>query len=149
MGNDISDALRSAKSLTALLKQFDGYEAYGELMSAATNLQEQISEAIIANATSAQEKVALIQRADALSKENEQLKHWASTSQDYALKNLGYGAFAMVYQPLVQSAKPPHWACAKCFEDQKISVLQRKMRVGYFCPRCDLELSNNLIKETL
>lgn len=145
MANEIADAIASARSLTALLKQLDGLTVYGELLHAATSLQEKLSQALISNATSAEEKLALLDRAQRLAEENEQLKSWAATAADYVLENLGYGAFVYSYKPQVQATKPPHWACTQCFDDRVASVLQRKMRVGYYCPRCKLEVSQNLV----
>lgn len=147
MANEIADAIRSAGSLTAKLKSLEGMTNYGELMSAATALQEKLSQALIANATGAEEKMALLERTQRLAEENEKLKDWGAKEQQYALENLGHGAFAQVYKPQVQATKPPHWACTNCFEDKIVSVLQKKIRVGYHCPRCNLELSQHLLGE--
>ena len=40
MANEIAEAIRSASNLTAQLKQLDGMTNYGELLQAATALQE-------------------------------------------------------------------------------------------------------------
>jgi hypothetical protein len=145
MANEIADAIRSAGSLTAKLKSLEGMANYGELMGAATALQEKLSQALIANATSAEEKMALLERTQRLAEENEKLKDWNAKAQDYTLANVGHGAFAQVYKPQVQATKPSHWACTNCFEDKVVSVLQKKIRVGYYCPRCNLEISQHLL----
>ena len=60
MANEIAEAIRSASNLTAQLKQLDGMTNYGELLQAATALQEKLSQALIANATGAEEKITLL-----------------------------------------------------------------------------------------
>lgn len=146
MSNPIAEAIQRSKGLTARLKQLDGLEIYGELMQAAASLQESLSEALILNATSAEEKLTLLDRVQRLAEENKQLKDWNATASDYTLEDLGYSTFAYVYKPKIQGAKPPHWACAHCFGNQKISIFHPKFRVGYYCPNCKLELDKHLLQ---
>ncbi|PIG09613.1 hypothetical protein [Comamonas sp. 26] len=140
MANEIADAIRSTQSLTGILQELRGFEKYGALLHATADIQEKLSQALLANASSAEEKLTLLKEKQMLAEENKKLKDWTATARDYQLENLGYGAFAQVYKPQIQSSKPPHWACTNCFEDQKISILQNKPREGYKCPRCSLAL---------
>ena len=140
MAHEIADAIRSVQSLTGLLKHLKGLESYGELMQATAELQEKLSQALLANASSAEEKMTLLSEKQMLAEENKKLKDWAATAGDYQLENLGYGSFAQVYKPQIQGSKPPHWVCTHCFEDKKISILQNKPGDGYRCVRCNLTL---------
>ena len=140
MASEIADAIRSAGTLTSLLKQLEGLESYGALMTSAASLQEKLSQALLANATSAEEKMTLLNRTQRLTEENEKLKDWISTSNNYELENRGYGAFAYVYKPKIKATKPPHWICTNCFDNRIASILQNKPKEGYSCPRCKLAL---------
>ncbi|MDR3015187.1 MAG: hypothetical protein LBV56_07080 [Delftia acidovorans] len=147
MSKEITEALQCAASLTSLLKQLDGMAVYGSLMQAATSLQEKISQVLLVNANNAEEKIALIEKLRSLTDENENLKNWNSTAENYTLENLAYGAFAFVYKPKHSKTMPPHWACTNCFQERKLSILQAKPRQGYECHRCKLVLPPHFLKD--
>ncbi|WP_313336949.1 hypothetical protein [Comamonas sp.] len=149
MSNPIAEAIQRSRGLTARLKQLDGLEIYGELMQAAAALQESLSEALILNATSAEDKLTLLDRVQRLTEENKDLKDWHAESREYQLEDLGYGCFVQSYKPTVEPSKPPHWACTNCFSNLKISILQNKLRSGFQCPSCKFELPGHLVGSKL
>lgn len=147
MANEIADAINSARSLTALLKQFDGMASYGELMQAATALQEKLSQALIANATGAQEKLTLLSEKQVLSEEVNKLKNWAAKSQNYELHSPGAGLYVYASKPGMQPDTPAHWACANCFHQQAVSILQREGHPAkYVCHRCRSHIGGHTLK---
>lgn len=147
MTNEIADAINSAKSLTAQLKQLESLTNYGELMQSATALQEQLSQALMANATGAQEKMALLSEKQALSEEVNKLKNWETKSQNYELHSPGIGLFVYASKPGVQPNTPPHWVCANCFHQQVVSILQREGHPPkYICHRCRASIGGHTLR---
>lgn len=137
MASEIAEAINKARSLTSLLKQYDGTVAYGEVMQAATALQEQLSQALIANADGAQEKMTLLSEKQVLAEEVNKLKNWETKSQYYELHSPGLGLYVYATKPGVQANTPPHWVCANCFQQQIVSILQREGHPPkYVCHRC-------------
>ena len=65
-----------------------------------------------------------------------QFKNWEAKAKDYTLKAVGVDAFAYIYTPTVESSQPKHWACAKCFENRKINILQKFQDDHYVCFHC-------------
>ncbi|GKS73656.1 hypothetical protein AVME950_02190 [Acidovorax sp. SUPP950] len=147
MANEIAEAISSSRSLTALLRQLDQLAVYGELMNAATALQEKLSEALIANASGAEEKLALLRDKQNLAEEVSKLKNWEAKSQNYELHSPGVGLFVYASKPSMQPASPPHWACTNCFEQQVISILQREGHPSkYVCHRCKAYIGGHTLK---
>jgi hypothetical protein len=149
MTNDISTALAAARNLTERLATLRGMECYGDLMEAANSLLAQISNLSSMVASSAQKELALSDTIEQLRKENKALYDWNLTAKNYELQDIGRGVFAQVYRHEEGNLKPSHWACAHCFEDHKISVLQRDMPLKYVCPRCKHSIDGRLVSSSL
>lgn len=144
----LSSAIAAAKGLTEQLKTLRGLESYGALLEAASSLQEQLASLSSMVASSFQEKLALMSRIKALEEENKALLDWAGTAKHYVLKEVGHAVFVQAYQPDKEPSKPMHWACARCFEDRQISVLQRELPYKYTCPRCTYTIDGRLVHKT-
>ena len=86
------------------------------------------------------ERSLLLQRVRELEEQVAELKTWTTKQERYELKNVGYSAFAYVLKKEERGTKPPHWVCAKCFEDKHISILQYVLYKGqgqiWTCPSC-------------
>lgn len=147
MANELTEAINSTRSLTAQLKQLDGMANYGELMQAATSLQENLAHALIANANSAQEKMTLLSEKQALAEEVNKLKNWEAKSQNYQLQSPGSGLYVYATKPSVQATSPHHWACANCFHQQIVSILQREGHPPkYVCHRCRAHIGGRTLE---
>ncbi len=147
MANEIAEAIRSASNLTAQLKQLDGMTNYGELLQAATALQEKLSQALIANATGAEEKITLLSEKQVLAEEVKKLKNWEVQAQKYELYSPGIGLYVYAAKPDMQLPTPPHWTCANCFHQQIISILQREGHPPkYVCHRCRAQIGGHTLK---
>jgi hypothetical protein len=84
---------------------------------AVIELQEQI--------LAAQEtQTAALERIRELKEEVASYETWSAEKQRYELKAVHPGAFAHVLKPAMSSSEPPHWLCAKCYQDRKKYLLQ-------------------------
>ena len=70
-------------------------------------------------------QTALLERVRELEKQVADLEAWKAEKQRYELKNVALGAFAYALKPEEQGAEPAHWICARCYEHQRRSILQR------------------------
>ena len=110
-----------------------------------------ISRALALAVASAQtDYLAVQQRNRELEEEIARMKAWDAESQQYQLREVGVGAFALVYQPAVDGPEPVHWLCTNCAENKRKSILQGRgyasgRYVGqtlrlYGCATCGLEI---------
>jgi len=94
----------------------------------------------------------LLERISDLEKEVANFKTWDTEKQKYEMKMVAPGSMVYALKIQIQGAEPPHYICAKCYEDRKKSILQRKPAnpIGaqhfgekdtYTCPRCHAEVS--------
>ncbi|WP_050043683.1 hypothetical protein [Bradyrhizobium sp. LTSPM299] len=87
-----------------------------------------------------EERFSLLQRIGQLEKEMADFKAWHTRKERYELKNVGYSSFAYVLKKEERGSEPPHWACANCFENEHISIIQytskRDEGFSWTCPRC-------------
>lgn len=106
--------------------------------AAVIELQEKILSAQEAQAT-------LVDRVRELEKEVADFETWKAEKERYELKALGWNAFAYMLKPDARGSEPPHWVCANCFGQNRISVVQhtsikRGEGIGFFCPACRAEI---------
>ena len=78
--------------------------------------------------------------------ETQVMKHddWAAERARYMLHEPAPGAFVYALKPGEEMGEPPHWACTRCMEQQRKSVLQMQrpselpmVRTQWLCPACD------------
>lgn len=137
---EISAAIESAKMLAELLKAAKSLTNYNEFVSAVSEVNTKLMDATAVALASQEEQARLSNLIGELKKELVQLKDWENKARDYTLKEVASGIFAYVYTPLVQTSKPRHWVCAKCFEERKCHVLQRQRPPSYTCPNCGAKI---------
>jgi rubrerythrin len=140
---EISGALASLKTITELVKAAGSMSNYGEMLAAVNTVQEKLSQALVANLTSAEKQAALLERVRELEEQAVKFKDWETKSKDYVLQAVGVEQrhFAQVYKPAVQPAQARHWACTKCFEERKLYVLNAHGLLHYKCPNCGTEIT--------
>ena len=133
---EIKSAIDSVKVISDVLKASKDLRNYNELASAISEVNAKLMDATTA-ALAGNEKISSLQeRIRLLEQEIMEFKNWEAKVKDYTLKEVGTGIFAYIYTPAVESSKPKHWACVKCFEDCKISILQVSNRSSYLCFNC-------------
>ena len=67
---------------------------------------------------------SLSKRVGDLEKELVDLKDFRREKQNYEFQSIGDTAFVYAYKPTVESAKPPHWLCSTCCDQDQKSILQ-------------------------
>ena len=126
--------------LSAFKAMFDMAKGLKDINDAAIRngavieLQEQILSAQAAQTT-------LLERIGELERKVADFETWKTDKQRYELKHLGRNAFAYMLKPAVRGAEPPHWACANCYRERRISIIQHTIPkagegMGFFCPAC-------------
>ena len=70
-----------------------------------------------------QERTALIDQIGQLEKEVANLKAWETEKQRYQPADMGDGNIAYVVKPAMRGTEPPHYLCANCYQQRKISIL--------------------------
>ena len=138
---EISAAVQSAKALGELVKAAKQLSNYTEFVSAVSEVSAKLMDATAVALASQEKQSLLAQRVRELEEELVKIKDWEANAQDYALKEVALGVFTYAYTPVVQNSQPRHWACAKCFHDRKVSVLQRQHPPTYLCQNCGSKIS--------
>ena len=143
MDSEITSAIASLKTVAELAKAAHGLANYNELVAAVSEVNTKLLAATAVALASLEKQLALNEQVSALKQELMGVKDWERESQDYVLQAVGLQKrhFAQVYKPAVQSAKPRHWACAKCFQERKIYVLSTHGHHDYKCPNCGNEIT--------
>lgn len=100
-----------------------------------------------------EEQTALLEEVRALKTKLAGFEKWEATSQQYELKQIGWGSFTLVLKPDTRGSNPPHWVCTHCFEDKRISVIQHgRVQKGDFeawhCPACKTKVTPNKMGDT-
>jgi predicted RNA-binding Zn-ribbon protein involved in translation (DUF1610 family) len=139
---EIQVGIASAKASFDILKAIKGISDATKINAAIIELQQHILSAQQA-LLDAQETI------NALSKQKSDLesklaKHseWESRRSQYQLTEVRPGLTVYVFQPPAESAMPVHWACPKCFAEEKIQILQKQSPSNrtYKCPECEFQM---------
>ena len=130
-----------------------GLSGFKALYDAAKALKD-MNDATIRNAAviELQEKIlaareaqsALLERVSDLEKEVASFEAWNAQSKRYELKELGSGSLAYMLKRDTRDAEPPHWICATCYGQHRVSIIQHTKTPGhglrYRCPVCNTEI---------
>lgn len=98
------------------------------------------SSALAANA----DQAAMLEDIRALKEEIARVKAWEAQKQRYQLTPFWEGS-AVVYalKKSMCNSEPPHWLCAKCYEEGKRMILQPSSVNGFshlVFPSCNLDI---------
>ena len=81
-----------------------------------------------------------------------EFEKWSETETQYELKEIAAGVFVYSYKRTVKPSEPIHWLCAKCYNERKKSILQRRKHlpdgIHYLCNNCNsnfIDHSNPLV----
>ena len=139
---EISAALTSLKTISELVKAAGSITGQREIQTSATSIHENLTRTLLANLANAEMHTAARNRIRALEEEIQNIKDFKAQAIDYVLQAVGADQrdFVQAYKPAVQVNKARHWACAKCFQEQKIYILNAASRSAYQCPHCKLTI---------
>ena len=139
----IQGAIGSLQAAGTIAKGLLNLKSLADVQGKVIELQSAILAAQRSALSAQAEQSAMIQQVANLEKEVARMKAWEETKQRYQLISAWDGGFVYALkQPLGEATEPPHWICAKCYEDGRKSVLQSSYNFGavgdteYICPAC-------------
>jgi hypothetical protein len=138
---EIVSAIESAKALRELLKAANSLSNYNEIVAAVSEVSAKLMDATGVALASQEKQSLLAQRVRDLEEELVKLKDWEAQAKNYSLIEVASGVFTYLYKPTMQSDQPRHWACAKCFQERKLFVLQRQHPPSYLCQNYGSKIS--------
>jgi predicted RNA-binding Zn-ribbon protein involved in translation (DUF1610 family) len=139
---EIQAGIASAKASFDLLKAIKGVSDAAKINAAVIELQQHILSAQ-QSLLDAQETINLL-TAEKAELESRLAKHseWETRRSEYHLTEVRPGLTVYAFQPATESEMAPHWACPKCFADEKIQILQKPSPSNrtYKCPACEFSM---------
>ena len=137
----IASALSSFKALKDIAEAMIGLRDAAAFRERQIEFQGKIIEAQGALFALQEERTTLIQTIRSLEEQVANWEAWDAKKKRYELKNVGHGCFVHMLKPEARGSKPPHFVCANCYEQRRISVIQYGppkpgASIGYFCPSC-------------
>lgn len=137
---ELLDAAQSVQSLFTLLKAANGLANYNEIVAAVSEVNVKLMQANSVALSSQAQQAVLSGRIRELEAMVAEFENWQQIASEYELRDLAHGVFAYVYRPRSESGVARHFACAKCFQERKRSVLQREHQDCYKCSNCGVEI---------
>ena len=116
--------LESLKSASTISRELLGLVRGGAASAKTGEMNAKILEAQQFALATQSDQFSLSKRVGDLEKELVDLKEFRREKQNYEFQSIGDTAFAYVYKPTVESAKPPHWLCSTCCDQDQKSILQ-------------------------
>ena len=94
-------------------------------------------------------QTAMIEEIRHLKEEITRIKAWEEEKQRYKLVSPWPGTVLYALKEKCSASEPPHWVCAKCYEDGRKSILNPQKKIttkgqSYLvisCPTCKSELN--------
>ena len=114
-------SLKAAKDIAEAMVSLRDAQAF---QSKLIEFQSKLIDANSAALAAQDERVALLERVDALEKEVARLKLWETEKGRYELKEIESGAVAYVPKESMRGTEPMHWVCAQCYQNNKKGFLQ-------------------------
>ena len=139
---EVITALGAIKSAGDTVKSLVQLRDISLVREKAIELHSQILAAQESALNAKAREATLIAEIHDLKEQIAQLKQWDADKQAYELCAVGTGAFAYACKPDAKPSEPPHWLCAKCFNEQRKSLLQYAGRTNgrhdsvYACGTC-------------
>ena len=82
----------------------------------------------------------LLQEKNDLKQQLIDAENWDAEAAKYSLQDVENGVFAYVLKPDVETTEPPHWLCARCYNENYKSILQRtgadSKGIIFYCQKC-------------
>src|SRR5262249_55676549 len=127
---------------------FAGLSAFNSMFSIAKSLKD-MNDAVVRNAAiselweqiiAAQTRYsAAVEQIHDLEKQLSKFETWEAEKKRYQLQKLPPGVFVYVLKPEMASGEPTHRLCAKCYQNDKKSILQESGSDYMKCHECGSE----------
>lgn len=140
MYTEISAAIQSTKSALELVKAARGLSNYSELLTAVTEVQIKLTDAIASELASQEKQALLAERVRELEKRISEFESWENHMQKYALLEFTTKALAYALKPGMENGEPMHYLCTACVDKRQRSTLQPNGRY-LVCPACKLTIT--------
>ncbi|ELV7528449.1 hypothetical protein QMU90_002311 [Edwardsiella ictaluri] len=142
---DVLAGISAFKQVYELIKVIKESHDVSVIKQAAGDLYERITELQTLNAELSGLYQAERNITVNLRDENRKIKMFVMQSENYELYTTEGGSVVYRPKPSSDAVVNPHYLCANCFREQKISILQpvtKSKVMGYschYCPRCKNE----------
>jgi hypothetical protein len=145
----IAGTVSSLKSAFDITKLLIGIRDATILNERVLELQQVIISAQ-ANAVAAQsQQLTLLEQVSELKKQLAELEAWDAQKQRYELKKVAAGAIVYALKADASGSEPPHWICATCYQNRRISFMQERVTsikipsnggTEWICPVCPTKI---------
>lgn len=123
---EISAGLGSLKAAKDILQAMNGMQSAAAVNDVKLTLQGHLLDAHQGLFAAQEVQTAASRRIADLEQEIVRLKDWTAEKQRYQLHDVGRGAMTYVPKPGMENGEPPHWLCAKCFNQGQKSFMQNR-----------------------
>jgi hypothetical protein len=125
----ISGALSSLKAANDIAQAMIGLRDAATFQGKLIEFQAKIIEANNSAFAAHDEGFALLSRIAQLEKQVDDVKSWENEKQRSELQELPPGVFVLSLKPAMANGEPQHRLCAKCYAEDKKSILQSAGKV--------------------
>ena len=137
---EFAQAITSIKSMTDIATLMSKMKTDSAVIEKAAELHATIISLQSAILTIQAEHQSLLTKNNELKQKIVDIENWKTEAANYSLKNIRLASFVYASNPNQTSSEPPHWICAKCYQDKKKSILQRGEQFDqgyiYHCNTC-------------
>ena len=121
---EISSVVASAKLALDLTKAANGLSNFNELVSAVSDVNVKLMQAMAVALASQEKQAALVSRVSELEGELVKLKNWEAEARNYETTQIARGVFAYVVKGNVEPMTSAQKFCSNCFHQSRKSFLQ-------------------------
>ena len=133
MLTEITSAIQSTKTALEIVKAARGLANYSELLTAVTEVQIKLTDAIASELASQEKQAELLERIRGLEKQLSEFESWDSQIQRYELHAFQTKAMAHALKSGMENGQPMHYLCLPCADKRQRSTLQPSGRY-LVCP---------------
>jgi len=144
MISELLGAAQGVQALSTLLKAASSLSNYNEILLAVSEVNAKLMQAQVVGIDSLEKQRSQTDRIRELERVIQDFENWELRSRDYQLQAVGAlkRDFAQIYRQSNHGSNPRHWACAKCFAERKLYILnQTHDECAYRCPNCNSSIS--------
>src|ERR1043166_8653467 len=138
----------SVNAAIQLAKTLAGVRDASMIDAKVIELREHLIEAQSGVVQAQTDQSALIQEVRDLKEKIMKMENWKEEKHRYQLRQPWSGCFVYLLKESSKGAEPPHWICAKCYDDGRRTILQPQYdKVGFVilvCPTCKSEIHTRL-----
>jgi hypothetical protein len=124
MLTEITSAIQSTKTALELVKAARGLSNYSELLTAVTEVQIKLTDAIASELGSQEKQAELLERIRELEKRLSEFENWDAQIQRYELFAFETKALTYALKPGQENGQPMHYLCLPCADKRQRSTLQ-------------------------